>query len=136
MTCGDHEAPAVTGEELLRWSVRRGGDEVEVAIAGEMDLATTGPLGQALGLVLDAKPVTVSLDVAEVSFLDSSGIRCLVGAAERAAEVGSHLVVRNPTPMVLRVLEICGVDHLLLTDGASVDGSTRVAGASRPADDD
>ena len=107
-----------------------------MAVAGEMDLATSGPLAQALTEVLDTKPVTVRLDLAEVSFLDSSGIRCLVGVAERAAAVGGHLVVRNPTPMVLRVLEICGVDQLLLADGASVDGSARVGNAPRASDDD
>jgi anti-sigma B factor antagonist len=128
MACRDDEQPAVTDEEPLRWSVRRLGDEIEVVIAGEMDLATTGPLGLALTQVLETKPVTVSLDVAEVSFLDSSGIRCLVGAAERAAAVGSHLVVRNPTRMVLRVFEICGVDQLLSAVGTSVDGSDPARG--------
>jgi anti-anti-sigma factor len=111
-----------------------GGDGIEVAVAGEMDLATSPPLGLALDQVLDTKPVTVRVDLAEVSFLDSSGIRCLVDVAERAAAVGSHLVVRNPTPMVLRVLEICGVRELLSVDGP-LDASARVHHASR-ADDD
>ncbi len=99
-----------------------------------MDLATSPPLGLALAKVLDTKPVTVRVDLAEVSFVDSSGIRCLVGVAERAAAVGSHLVVRNPTPMVLRVLEICGVSELLSVDGP-VDASARVHHAARTDDD-
>jgi anti-anti-sigma factor len=123
MVCRDDVEPAGTPEEALRWSVRCGPDGIDVAVAGEMDLATSGGLGLALGQVLEPRPVTVRIDLAEVSFLDSSGIRCLVGVAERAAVVGSHLVVRNPTPMVLRVLEMCGVDGLLLADGTGVDGS-------------
>ena len=90
-----------------------------------MDLATSGRFAQALTEVLDTKPMAVRIDLGEVSFLDSSGIRCLLGAAERAAAVGSQLVVRNPTPMVLRVLEICGVDQLLLADGTSANTSLR-----------
>ncbi len=136
MASGDDVEPAISSDEQLRWSLTRGGDEIDVAVVGEMDLATSGPLAQALTEVLDTKPVTVRLDLAEVSFLDSSGIRCLVGVAERAAGVGGRLVVRNPTPMVLRVLEICGVDQLLLADGASVDGSARVGNAPRASDDD
>ena len=118
----------------MRWSVRCGGDGVEVAVAGEMDLATTPPLGKALARILDTKPVTLCVDLAEVSFLDSSGIRCLVGVAERGAAVGTRLVVCNPTPMVLRVLEICGVDDLLLADRTSVDVSAGFQHAPR-ADD-
>jgi anti-anti-sigma factor len=120
----------------LRWSLTSGGDGTDVAVAGEMDLATSGPLGSALTEVLETRPRTVRIDLAEVSFLDSSGIRCLVEVAERAAGVGSHLVVRNPTPMVLRVFEICGVDELLLADGTDVDGSARSESASRASDDD
>jgi anti-sigma B factor antagonist len=109
----------------LWWSVRCGGDEIEVTVAGEMDLATVGPLGQALAEVLETKPARVRVDLAEVSFLDSSGIRCLVGVAERSAAAGVRLVVCNPTPVVLRVFEICGVDQLLLADGTGVDGAAR-----------
>ena len=125
MACGDDVEPAVSGEEPLRWSVRCGAEGIDVAVTGEIDLATSGPLAQALTEVLDRKPVTVRLDLAEVSFLDSSGIRCLVGVAERAAAVGGRLVVRNPTPMVQRVLEICSVDQLLLADGMGGNASPR-----------
>jgi anti-sigma B factor antagonist len=123
MACGDDVEAAGTGEDPLCWSVRCGAEGIVVAVAGEMDLATSGPLAQALTEVLETKPVTVRLDLAEVSFLDSSGIRCLVGVAERATAVGGHLVVRNPTPMVLRVLELCGVDQLLLADGTDGNAS-------------
>jgi anti-anti-sigma factor len=136
MACGDHVESTASAQEALCWSVRCGGDGIDVAITGEMDLATSEPLGRTLKRVLASKPVMMRLDLAEVSFLDSSGIRCLVGVAERAAEVGSHLVVRNPTPMVLRVLEICGVDQLLPAHGTNGDGSARLEGVSRASDDD
>jgi len=117
--------PAASSAEPLRWSVRCGPDGIDVAVAGEMDLATSGRFAQALTEVLKTKPMAVRIDLAEVSFLDSSGIRCLLGAAELAAAVGGHLVVRNPTPMVLRVLEICGLDQWLLADGMNGDASLR-----------
>ena len=49
-----------------------------------------------------------------MSFLDASGVRCLLNVAKQAATAGSELVVRRPVGIVLRVLEICGVDALLL----------------------
>jgi anti-sigma B factor antagonist len=116
-----------TGAEGLRWSVVQVGEGIEVAIAGEMDLATTRPLTEALTRVLEAKPTVVTVDLADVSFLDSSGIRCLISAAREAESVGSRLVVRHPRPAVLRVMQMCAVDQLLLTDGAAAgDAASRI----------
>jgi anti-anti-sigma factor len=101
------------------------GDEVTVALAGEVDLGSAGALTQALAPVIDAKPVSVIIDLEQLSFLDSSGIRCLVNASKDASAVGSHLVVRHPTPMILRALQICGVDELLLYDGSRENAPPR-----------
>jgi anti-sigma B factor antagonist len=103
----------------LQWSVTSSSIEVTVALAGEVDLGNAGALAQGLAQVIDAMPVSVVIDLEQLSFLDSSGIRCLVNAAKDASAVGVHLVVRRPTPMILRALQICGVDELLLHGGSS-----------------
>jgi anti-sigma B factor antagonist len=90
---------------------------VVVAVAGEMDLSNAAEFGGALAAVLDSRPARVIADLADLSFLDSSGIHCLFLAAERAATVGTDFGVRRPTRDVLRVLEITGTDSLLI-DGA------------------
>ena len=107
--------------ERLRWSVSQVGSEVVVCLDGELDLATVGPLGRLLGEIVERRPATVAVDAAGLSFLDSTGIHCLVNAATAAETVGCKLVVRRPTATVVRVLGICGVDELLLddTDGDS-----------------
>jgi anti-anti-sigma factor len=111
----EFEAP--TGSEvsdLLRWYVTSVGDEVVVDIGGELDLANTTALGHALANIVAEQPSTVTLDLAQVTFMDSTGIHCLVDAARQAAAVGCRLSARNPGPAVLRVMEICGVDAILL----------------------
>jgi anti-sigma B factor antagonist len=85
-----------------------------VALRGELDLSSTQALSLLLGDVIGAQPVKVTIDLEKLSFLDSTGVRCLVDAARAAAGAGSRLVVRQPRGMVLQVLEICGVDRLLL----------------------
>jgi anti-anti-sigma factor len=126
MVAEENAELGASGAEALQWSVRAAGEEIDIAIAGEMDLASAGPLTRAISRVLETKPVTVRIDLAGVSFLDSSGIRCLLDASRRAESTGSHLVVRNPTPMVLRVMEICAVDHLLLGNGKTDGDGARV----------
>ena len=71
-------------------------------------------LSDALRDVLDTRPERITVDLTNLSYLDSSGIHCLVNAAKRASEVGCDLVVHNPTRMVLRVLELTDVVELLL----------------------
>jgi len=102
--------------ELLQWSVSAGDREVIVAVEGELDLANADALAKVLQAVVDEKPSKVIVDLASLSFLDSTGIRCFVGAAQAAAKVGCQLVVRNPSGMVDRVLQLCGVDKILMDD--------------------
>ena len=52
----------------------------------------------------------VEADFTEVAYIDSTGIGVLVGAAHRAQESGSVLVVANPQKNVERVFTLLGVD--------------------------
>src|SRR3954449_5672063 len=106
---------------FLRWSVSRVESEVVVCLDGVLDLATVEALSQLLREILEDRPATVAVDLARLSFLDSTGIHCLVNAAQTAASVGCKLIVRRPNATVVRVLGICGVDELLLDDA---DGET------------
>ena len=100
--------------ELVQWSVHRAGDEVTIALVGEVDLSNEAALGVALAAVVGRKPARIVVDLAGVSYLDSSGVRCLLNVAKHAAAAGSEFVVCRPVGIVLRVLQICGVDELLL----------------------
>jgi anti-anti-sigma factor len=84
-------------------------------------------LTQELSAVLAAEPLAVVIDLTELTFLDSSGIRCLCLAAKEAAAVGCRLLLQNPSPAVLQVLEITGVDELLLHGGSNGAGSASLA---------
>ena len=109
--------------ELLQWSVVRSNAEVVVFLAGAVDMSTADGLGDALAAIVADRPPIVALDVADVSFLDSSGIKCLLTAATSATETGEcRVVVRRPTRAIERVFSICGVAELLL-DGFGGDAA-------------
>jgi anti-sigma B factor antagonist len=101
-------------EQLLQWSLRSSERETVVELVGEVDLATADALSQVLRDAMDGRPARLAVDVARVSFLDSTGISCLLAAERRGSEMGCRLVVRNPTVAISRVFEICGVDQILL----------------------
>ena len=92
-----------------------------VAAAGEIDLAVASLLWAELDSQITAGR-TVVLDCAGVSFIDSVGLRSLVSAAQKAEEVGAVFRLSEPTPAVLRVLDLAGVEELFGIDIA--DGLT------------
>jgi len=79
-----------------------------IAPCGELDLATAPRLEERLAGAID----TV-LDLSELSFIDSSGIRVLISTARRARAEAWELTVQNPQPAVLRAIEIVGLDQHL-----------------------
>ena len=98
----------------MQWSIHTTGNEVTIALVGEVDLSNEAALGVALAAAIGRKPERIVVDLAGVSYLDSSGVRCLLSVANVAAAAGSELVVSRPVGIVLRVLQICGVDELLM----------------------
>lgn len=80
------------------------GFELVVAAEGELDALTAPQLREALSAVAGNVPVVI--DLQGITFIDSSGLSVLVGAAKRYAEAGCHLLVRGARPSVYRVLEM------------------------------
>jgi anti-sigma B factor antagonist len=88
------------------------GDAAVIFVAGDVDLATSGQLRLALAQAIEeGRDVTV--DFAELTFIDSSGLSALVDAHRRARGVGGVMTLRNPTPTLLRLLDITRLDTLL-----------------------
>jgi anti-anti-sigma factor len=76
--------------------------------AGELDIATAAQLERAL--VDDRRPGDrVVLDLADLEFIDSTGLRAIVRGAEAARRDGWELHLRPGSLAVQRVFEIAGV---------------------------
>lgn len=82
------------------------GDVYVVRLSGELDLASASGLTERL---VDTAGSTVVVDLADLSFMDSSGISALVMARNRMAENGDSLILSRPQAMVFRVLETVGL---------------------------
>ena len=80
-----------------------------------------------LATYLDPLPGTsgdVVIDLSGVMFVDSSGLRVLVEAHQRAEAEGRRLVLSGSTRPVLRLLEITGLMDYLHVDGVAADDGT------------
>jgi anti-anti-sigma factor len=95
---------------------------VHVALVGELDLSTVAKVQEELRRVEANAPATLVVDLSKLTFLDSTGLRCIVTADERAREEGRRIViVRGPDP-VQRVFAITRLDDRLemVDDAASI----------------
>jgi len=93
----------------LEISIDFSGRDPVIVLAGYVDQSTTQKLRDALTEVIDRNHDRLTVDVAGVTFMDSSGIGALATAYKR----GAHVTVRHPTPTVMRELVMCGLDRLI-----------------------
>jgi len=78
-------------------------------LAGELDLAAAPRLTEAL-LDFASSEGEVHLDLTEVSFLDSSGLRAILALARSRGDTGS-VVLLDPSAAIVRIFEIMGIDE-------------------------
>ena len=87
----------------------------EFQISGEVDAHSAEPFGAALAGVDPSAP-TVTVDMSGVTFMDSSGLRVLVEAQQRAEAGGPKLVLRAPSRQIVRLLDLAGLTETFQID--------------------
>jgi anti-sigma B factor antagonist len=81
-----------------------------VAPVGEIDISTIELLNAELAIGADRPERPLVLDLGGVSFMDSTGLRTLVHAANAAAQRPQAFAVFRVPPAVKRVLEVTKLD--------------------------
>ena len=102
-------------DDLPEFFARVALDEVNqlVVVSGELDLVNAAHLGECLDAVIDSTDGDVVVDLANVTFIDSTGLRTVLVARDRLCRSDRTLAVRNPSVQVARLLEICGLCDLI-----------------------
>jgi anti-sigma B factor antagonist len=104
--------------QRYRIEVDHGSAGARVTIAGEIDMATIPPLERARERVLAQNPTQVVIDLRDVRFIDSSGLKFLLETDRLSRRNGWTLQLVRPAETAMRVLTLTGVDkHLPFIDG-------------------
>jgi anti-anti-sigma factor len=82
-------------------------------LAGEFDLASEREFRELLDEVRSNRFSTVVLDLRDVTFIDSTGLRLLIGEWERSRRDGFDLVFVKGSEAVQSVLEVTGLENML-----------------------
>lgn len=91
-------------------------DQVRMTLRGSLDLATTGQLEAA---VESARPLSAPLvmDLADVTFVDSTGLRALLAARQHSlSDTGAPLALSRVTPAVRKLLDLSGLGTIFGTE--------------------
>ncbi len=83
-----------------------------VKVRGEVDIHTCGELERTLTELAELGARTITIDVSQVAFIDSSGLRALVVGHKVLQDQGGSLVISNPSASTARLLEVTGLDGL------------------------
>jgi anti-sigma B factor antagonist len=105
--------------EQLRIDLRHESDRVVVSLEGELDMANA-PLLQG---AMESDPLvatkTVVLDLQQLTFLDSTGLRVILAARELCWRRGQEFAVTPGSQQVQRLLSVTGVGEHLRTLASS-----------------
>ncbi len=92
---------------------REASGAVVVRIIGEVDMssALTSCL-QTIDPIMASDVDHLIFDLGELQFIDSSGLTVLLAAAQKLPQVQ----LRNPSPIVRRIIEVTGLGEVLPTE--------------------
>jgi anti-anti-sigma factor len=86
------------------------GADAAIRVRGELDLSTAPALATALTEAAGGPAETVTLDLASISFIDSSALRVLVNGGRELSSAGKALQIGPRSTVVSRVLAMTNLD--------------------------
>ena len=92
-----------------------------VRVRGEVDIATAPKLTAAVDESIRTSSGPFVIDLCAVDFLDSTGIHCLVRALALLGREDRPLALVCPPGNVRRVLELAGIDQLVVLYDSPAD---------------
>ena len=98
---------------ILDFETREEAEQTLIELRGELDLSTTEKVERELTRVEAQAPSVLVLDLSGLNFLDSTGLRLVVGADQRARAADRRLVVVKGPAAVHRVFSITKLDERL-----------------------
>nr|QEO73919.1 hypothetical protein [uncultured bacterium] len=101
------------GRTPLTWRVEQNAAATIVHIEGEIDIASEPAFVEAVERGLDTSTELVVVNLTDVAFMGSSGLRTLLQARLQAVDRGRILRIAAGNADIQRVLDISGLNNVL-----------------------
>jgi anti-sigma B factor antagonist len=92
--------------------VKHEGRAIVLELGGEIDMKCSAKLKNKFKEIYKDKPPVLIVDMAEVEFMDSSGLATLVGVLKWCRLNGSELRLAGLTKSVRNIFEICRLETI------------------------
>jgi anti-sigma B factor antagonist len=80
-----------------------------VRVAGEIDLSNAQQISDDVAAALAAGATWIGIDLADVTFMSSSGLSALVAARQACQAAQARLTLKSPSTQTLRILTLTGM---------------------------
>lgn len=87
-----------------------------VVVQGGLDAATSPLLAASIAEGLSSYPFALTIDLARLDFIDASGLSVLKGGKRRSEAQGCRFVLRDPPPLLTRLLGIIGMEEAFVIE--------------------
>lgn len=94
---------------VARWSE---GSDTIVKLSGEVDISNVDAVRELVEPIAVSPSQSIVFDLGELRLIDSTGISLLLWTAKRVGNVQ----IRNPSSIVLRIIDITGLTGVLPTE--------------------
>jgi len=105
-------------------------EHFEIKLKGRMDATWSDHVARALAESVQSGQHAIAVDMAEVDYISSAGIRILVLYARQLKNIQGRLGVINASGIVRKVLELAGVEALLFVQTGPTAPTARAAESS------
>ena len=112
------ESPFVTVARRGSTPDGRDADCTVVWLHGDHDIATKVAVVVTIARAAQRDDADLLVDLSEVTFMDASTIGALVGSRNRLRARSRSLLLRSPSPCARRVIDLCGLAHLVVSSEA------------------
>jgi anti-sigma B factor antagonist len=102
-------ATGPTLDSSLTVQVVYAGSVTRLVADGEIDASSAHTFEAAANQALAERPPRIEIDLSNVGFIDSSGLRAIITLSNRSREQGIVVSISGLSPAAKRVLEITGL---------------------------
>ena len=99
----------------MTYKVTEEGNISTVFLQGEIDMDVTDKAKEVIMPLVEAKK-EVHLNLKDVQYIDSSGISVLIESHQKAAELGTKVILKEISKSVLKVIMMAKLEQILNLD--------------------
>lgn len=86
-----------------------------VQLGGRLNMVSAAQLRDRVAALVSEGSSRIAVDLAQVEFIDSSGLGALIGGLKTARQAGGDLRIAKPTEQAQLVLQLTNLDRVLVT---------------------